>query len=89
MGVGDKHLEDMEAFVLDHLAVVSEQVHADLEVLAAVDVGGHDVVVGSIQEDLAEEFDGLALGDVRGGLDEDGVVFGEEEVKVGLEVVGD
>lgn len=65
MGVCDKDLEDVEAFVLDHFAVVLEQVHAKLEVLAAVDVFGHDVVVCAVEEDFTEEFDGLAFCDVR------------------------
>lgn len=89
MRVRDKDLEDVEALVLDHFAVVAEEVHADLEMLAAVDVGGHNGVVGAVEEDLAEEFDGLALCDVAVGLDEDVVVFVEEEVEVGGEVSGD
>lgn len=87
--VGDEDLENVEALVLDHLAVVAEEVHADLEMLAAVNVGRHDGVVGAVEEDLAEEFDGLAFGDVAVGLDEDVVVFVEEEVEVGGEVPGD
>jgi len=58
-------------------------------VLAAVDVGRHDVVVGPVQQNLAEEFYGLSFCDVAVGLDEDGVVFGEEEVEVYGEVFGD
>lgn len=85
----DEDLEDVEALVLDHLAVVAEEVHADLEVLAAVDVGGHDAVVGAVEEDLAEELDGLALCDVAVRLDEDGVVFLEEEVEVDGQIAGD
>lgn len=83
IGVGHKDFKDVEALVLYHLAVVAQQVHADLEVLAAVHVGGHDVVVGAVEQDLAEELDGLALGHVAVGLDQDGVVFAEEELEVG------
>lgn len=79
----------MKPFVLDHLAVVAEEVHADLEVLAAVDVGRHDVVVGAVEEDLAEQLDALALGDVAVGLDEGFVVLVEEELKVDGEVTRD
>jgi hypothetical protein len=44
------------------------------------DVGGHDYVVGAVEEEFAEEFDGLAFGYVVGGAEEDGVVVsGEEE----------
>ena len=56
--------------------------------LPAVDVFGHNVVVCTVEEDFAEEFYGLAFSDVRGGLDEGGVVAGEEEGKVDGEVVG-
>lgn len=89
MRVRHKHLEDMEALVLHHLAVVSEQVHADFEVLASVDVGDHDAVVGAVEENFAEQFDGLAFGDVAVGLDENIVVFFEEEIEVDGEVAGD
>lgn len=65
MGICNENLEDVEAFVLDHLAVVLEQVHAKLEVLAAVDVFGHDVVICAVEEDFAKELDGLAFCDVR------------------------
>ena len=29
-----------------------------------IDIGGHDVVVGAVEQNLAEELDGLPLGDV-------------------------
>jgi len=82
VGVGDEDLEDMKALVLHHLAVVSEQVHANLQMLSAVDVLGHDVVVGSVEEDLAQELDGLPLGDVAVGLDQYVVVLVEEQLEV-------
>ena len=88
MRVRDKDFEDVEAFVLDHFAVVLEQVHAEFEVVAAVDVFGHDVVVCAVEEKFAQELDGLAFCNVRIGLDEGGVVAGEEEVEVDGEVVG-
>jgi len=72
----------MKALVLHHLAVVSEQVHANLQMLSAVDVLGHDVVVGSVEEDLAQELDGLPLGDVAVGLDQYVVVLVEEQLEV-------
>ena len=78
----------MEALVLHHLAVVFKQIHAHFQVLAAVDVFGHDVVVGAVEEQFAEEFYGLAFCDVGWGLDESGVVAGEEEGEVDGEVVG-
>lgn len=57
VGIRDEDFENVEAFVLHHLAIVSEEVHADLEVLAAVDVGDHDAVVGAVEENFTEEFD--------------------------------
>lgn len=89
MRIRHEDFEDVEALVLDHLAVVPEEVHADLQVLALVDVGDHDAVVGAVEEDLAEEFDRLTFGYVALGLDEDLVVFPEEEVEVDGEVAGD
>lgn len=47
--VGDEDLEDVEALILHHLTVAPKKVHADLEVLTPVDVGGHDVIIGSIE----------------------------------------
>lgn len=84
--VGDKDLKHVEAFVLDHFAVVTQEVHADLEMLARIDVACHDGVVGTVEQDLAEKLDRLALGDVAVGLHEGGVVAAEEEVKVDAEV---
>lgn len=43
--VSHKDLEDVKPFVLNHLPIVSQEVHYDLEVLASVDVCSHDVVV--------------------------------------------
>ena len=48
VGVGNKDLEDMEALVLDHFPVVAEEVHADLEMLAPINVCSHNAVVGSV-----------------------------------------
>ena len=61
MGIGNKDLEDVEALVLNHFSVVAEKIHANLQVFAAVDVGYHDAIVGAIQENLSEQFYGLAL----------------------------
>jgi hypothetical protein len=89
VGVRNKDLEDVEALVLDHLAVVAQQVHADLEMLAAVHIRRHDVVVRPIQQDLAQQFDGLPLGDVAVRLDQDAVVPFEEKFEVDGQVPGD
>lgn len=47
-----------------------------------VNIGCHDVVVGPVQQYLAQKLDGLALGDVRLGLDEDAVVLAEKKLEV-------
>lgn len=88
MRVRDEDFENVEAFVLDHFAIVLEQVHAELEVVAAVDVFGHDVVVCAVEEEFAKELDGLAFCDVRIRLDEGGIIAGEEEVEINGEVMG-
>jgi len=43
--VSHKDLEDVEPFILNHLSIISQEVHYDFEVLASVDVCCHDVVV--------------------------------------------
>jgi hypothetical protein len=55
------NLEDVEAFVIDHLSVISQQLHDDLEMFARVHVLRHDIVVCPIEQDLAQELDRLAL----------------------------
>lgn len=84
--VGYEDLEHVKALVLDHLAVVTQEIHADLEVLAAVDIGRHDVVIRPVQEELAQEFDRLPFCDVARGLDEDVIVFVEEHVEVDSQI---
>jgi hypothetical protein len=88
VGIGDEDFEDVEALVLDHLAVVTEKIHANFEVLATIDVICHDGIVGAVEEDLAEELDGLTLGHVAVGLDEDVVVLVEEELEVDRQIPG-
>ena len=82
------HLKDMKPLVLHHLALVLEEVHAELEVGAAVDVGHHDLVVGPIEQDLTQQLDRLSFGDVALRLHQNAVVLGEEEVEIDVEVVG-
>lgn len=65
-------LEHMERLKLDILALVPQQVHHHLEVPLARNVLGHDVEVGTVEQDLAEEFDGLPFRYVVGGADESG-----------------
>lgn len=44
------HLEDVECFKLDVSAVISQQVHHQLQVLCPTDVPRHDSEVVPIQE---------------------------------------
>src|SRR3569833_329956 len=89
IGVRHEHLEHVETFVLHHLALVAQQVHADLEVLPAIHVLGHDSVVGPVQQDLAQQLDRLPLGHVAAGLHEHVVVLVEEALEVDGQVPRD
>lgn len=67
----------MKSLKLDILALIPQKVHHHFQIRLAGNVPRHDIVIGAVQEDLAEELEGLALGDVVGGEDE-GVVHVEE-----------
>lgn len=67
----------MKRLKLYILTLIPQRIHHDLEILRARDKPGHDAVVGAVEEDLAEEFEGLTLGHVVGGEDE-GFIGGEE-----------
>lgn len=58
------YLEHVEALILDHLTIIAQQFHADLQVLSTLHVGHHHVVIGPVQEDLAQQLDTLPLGDI-------------------------
>jgi hypothetical protein len=53
--------------------------------LAIRHIGDHDVVVGSVEQKFAEQFDGLPLGHVGIGLHQLEIVLGEEQIVVGIE----
>ena len=57
--------------------------------LARIDVGHHDVVVGPVQQNLTQELDRLALCDVGARAHEDVVVPIEEQVKVHSKILSD
>lgn len=76
----------MKSLIINHSPVIKQQPHAQLQMLARIYVFGHDIVVRSVQQQLAEELYRLSFDDVVLRLDEHAVVFGEELVKVGLEV---
>jgi hypothetical protein len=66
---GAAHLKDVKRLELDVLALVPEQVHHHLEVVLLRNVPRHDVVVGAVEQDLAQQLEGLPLGDVVGRLE--------------------
>lgn len=78
------YLEDVEALIVDHPPVVPQQLHDDLEVLARIHVLRHHAVVCSVEQDLAQQLDGLSLRHIAFRRDQHCVVFREEHVKVGL-----
>lgn len=52
------YLEDVEGFELDVPAVVSQQVHHQLQVLGFTDVFSHDGEIVSVQEKFPKELNG-------------------------------
>lgn len=64
LGVRDKDLEDMERLELDVAALVAEHVHHHLQIRLVRDVARHDVEVGAVKQDLAEQLERLPLRDV-------------------------
>lgn len=82
------HLEDVERLELDVLAPIFEQIHHDLEVLLVRDVPRHDLEVGPVEQDFAEQFQRLPLRDVVGRLDQERILreelcsFPEEAARV-------
>lgn len=70
LGVRDEDLEDMECLELDVAALVAEHVHHHLQVRLVRDVARHDVEVGAVKQDLAEQLERLPLRDVVRGQEE-------------------
>lgn len=44
----DTYLEHVESFVLNHLSVVAQQFHAQFEILPALNIRHHHIVVGAV-----------------------------------------
>lgn len=80
------YLEDVEALVVDHLPVVPQQLHDDLEVFAGVHVLCHYIIICPVEQNLAQELDRLAFCDITLGLDQPVVVLLEELIEVRLQV---
>jgi len=72
----------VEAFVVDHAAVVAEEVHAEFEIGIGFDVAGHEGVVAAFEEEARQEINGLAFCDVRGGIEERVIVERDEVVEI-------
>ncbi len=66
VGIGNKHLEHMESFNLDALAWISQQVHEVAHVGFGAHIPHHDIDIGSVQQDLTQQFHHLPSGDVIG-----------------------
>jgi len=78
----------VEAFVVDHAAVITEQVHAEFEIGIGFDVARHEGVIAAFEEEGREEVDGLALCDVGGGIEKCVVVKRDEVVEIDKQEVG-
>jgi hypothetical protein len=59
----------MESLKLDIFTLIPEEVHHHLEVSFTCDVSRHDTKVCTIEEDLAQELEGLAFGNIVVGED--------------------
>lgn len=66
-GTTQYYLKDMERLVLNVFALVTEQVHGELEMIRRVHVLQHDTIVGPVEQDLSKKLDGLPLGNVVRG----------------------
>jgi len=53
--VGHEHFEDVESLKLNSFVLVPQEVHHQFEVLLIADVLGHDVEIGSVQQQLAKK----------------------------------
>ena len=54
-------LEHMERFKLNVLTLIPQQVHHHLEISLASNVSSHHIEVCSVEQNLAQEFQGLAF----------------------------
>ena len=82
------YLEDVKALVLHHLPIVLQLPHDELEVLPRLNVAGHDLVELPVEQYLAQQLDRLTLRNVALGPYERVVIFGEEKVKIRINVFG-
>lgn len=85
--VGNEDLEHMKGLELNGLGVPAQQIHHDLEVVGRIDKFHHDIEVGPVKQQLAQQFKRLALGHVVAAHQQDGVLL-DEIVEIGLEKLG-
>lgn len=78
----------MKPLVLHHLPIVSQQIHAQLQILSTGDVFRHDIIVCSVQENFSEQLDRLSLCDVGLRAEEDAVVSLEEKIEIDCQILG-
>lgn len=87
MRIGNEDLEDVEAFILNHLSFIPQQIHTYLQMLSSINVCRHHRIIGSIEENFTEQFYGLAFGDITLGLDKHVVIFVKKEIEVRRKVL--
>jgi len=66
--VGHEHFEDVESLKLNSFVLVPQEVHHQFEVLLIADVLGHDVEIGSVQQQLAKKLERLPSGHIILGV---------------------
>lgn len=79
----------MESLVLHHPPIVLELPHDQLQIIPRVDIARHDLVELTVQQDLSQQLDALALGDITLRSYQDVIVALEEHVKVRADVLRD
>lgn len=60
----ETHLEDVKRFKLHVLTLATQQIHDRLEIRVLRNEPRHDTEIRPIEQDLAEQFERLPLGDV-------------------------
>jgi hypothetical protein len=53
----ESHFKNVESLELDVLALVSKHVHHHLQVAFLSNVSSHDIEIGTVEEDLAEQLE--------------------------------
>jgi hypothetical protein len=69
----------MKSLILYHFSVVSKEIHASFQVIAAVNICCHDIIVGAVQQDFPKQLDALSLRHVGVGLDQNLMISAEEQ----------